>query len=204
VLANFLEKFDLFELPIDASKKMISKEGASETELCITLASKSIIKVDSVDWKQIMEFRRDKDAKEKLRRFRLFVNANYVGKSKAYVEDDILKRMDDYETTVKEWGFETAESSVNILVSSKWLLGTAGALISTLFGAPPAVVLAGAPGAAIELGRLGIYLSKQCFMLRTTLKENPVSYLSYAKKKLGSAEKIGDMTDFGGGTNIML
>jgi hypothetical protein len=139
-----------------------------------------------------MEFRRDKDAMKKLRRFRLFANANYVRKSKAYVEDDLLQRVDDYETIVKQWGFETVEGTLNMLVSSKWLTGTAGALISTFFGAPPAVVLAAAAGAApkaaIELSRVAIYLSKQRFMLRNTLKENPVSYLSYAKKKLGSAE----------------
>jgi hypothetical protein len=122
----------------------------------------------------------------------LFAYDNYLGKPKAYVEDDILQRVDDYETTVKEWGFQTREGAVNILASSKWLTGTAGALISTLFGAPPAIVLAGAaagaPKAAIELSRLGIYLSKQYFMLRKMFKENPVSYLSYAKKELGSVD----------------
>jgi hypothetical protein len=49
-------------------------------------------------------------------------------------------------------------------------------------------VLAGAPKAAIELSRVAIYVSKQCFTLRKTLKENLVSYLSYTKKKLESAE----------------
>jgi hypothetical protein len=168
-----MDKLGLFklELPLDISTEMVSKEGASETDACITLASKSIIKVDSLDWKQIMEFRRDREAREKLRRFRLFAYANYVGKPKAYVEDGILQRLDEYETTVKQWGFETLDGASNILVSSKWLIGTAGAFISTLFGAPSAVLLAGAPGAAIELSRLGIYLSKQCFTLRKTLKE---------------------------------
>ena len=76
-----------------------------------------------------------------------------------------------------------------MLVSSKALAGTgAGALISTLFGAPLTAVLAGAAGAAIELSSVGIYIGKQHFTLRKMLKENPVSYLSYAKKELGAAE----------------
>jgi hypothetical protein len=183
---NFLRKFNVIRLPLDISTEMISAEGAPETEVCISLATKSIIKVDSLDWKQIMEFRRDREAREKLRRFRLFASANYVGKSKAYVEDDILRRMDEYEAIVKQWRFETVEGAYNMLFSPKMLGTGAGALLSNLFGAPlPAVLMA---GAAIELGRFAIYLSKQYFTLRKTLKENPVSYLSYAKKELGSAE----------------
>jgi len=59
---------------------MIKKErNTSAMDVCITLASRSIMTVDSVDWTQIMEFRRDEDAKEKLRRFRLLVNANTAG-----------------------------------------------------------------------------------------------------------------------------
>jgi hypothetical protein len=67
-MVYFLKKFDLdlHRLPLDISPQMISKEGISETEACITLASKSIINVDSVDWKQVMEFRRDREAREKL------------------------------------------------------------------------------------------------------------------------------------------
>jgi hypothetical protein len=126
LVINSLKKFDLDleKLPLDASKEMISKEGFSETEACITFASKSIIKVDSIDWKQIIEFRQDREATEKLRRFRLFAYDNYRGKSKAYVEDDLLRRLDEYETTVKQWGFETAEGALNILASSKTLAGT--------------------------------------------------------------------------------
>jgi len=140
-LSSFLTKFDLHKLPCDVPQEMVSKEGASEAELCITLASKSIIEVDSVDWKQIMEFRKDREAREKLRRFRLFAYDNYLGKSKAYIEDDILQRMDDYETTVKQWRFETAEGAYNILFSPKTLAGTgAGAVLSTLSGAPVTAV----------------------------------------------------------------
>jgi hypothetical protein len=63
--------------------------------------------------------------------------------------------------------------------------------------------LAGAAGAAIELSRVEIYLSKQRLILRKTLKENLVSYLSYAKKELESAE-TGDAIDLGGEPGIML
>jgi hypothetical protein len=135
----------------------------------------------------------------------LFAYDNYVGKPKAYVEDDLLDRMDKYETAVKQWGIETREGAYNMLFSPKTLAGTgAGALLSTLFGAPLPAVLVGAAGAAIELSRMGIYLGKQRFMLRKMLNENPVSYLSYAKEELGSGRKIDDATDFGDGTNIML
>jgi hypothetical protein len=44
---------------------------------------------------------------------------------------------------------------------------------------------------------------KQRFTLRKMLKENPVSYLSHAKK-LGSVRKIDDEADFGDGTNNAL
>jgi hypothetical protein len=189
-------------LPVDVSSAMISDDGdAAELDPRVTLASRSIIKANAMTWEEVIEFRRDKVAKEKLRRFRLLADANYRGKSKAYIENDLLTRMDEYETIVKRWRIETVEGAYNMLFSPKMLGTGAGALLSNLFGAPLPAVLAG--GAAIELGRLAIYLSKQRFMKRKMLKENPVSYLSYAKNKLRSLE-TGNAIDFGGGPRITL
>jgi hypothetical protein len=138
LLEEFLHRYGLLDSPLDVPQEMISNDcDAGSSEVCITLAFENLIKTEVTSWDQILEFRRDKTAKEKLRRFRLFADVNYRGKSKAYVEDDILRRLDDYESTVKQWGFETAEGAFNILASSKTLAGTgAGALISALAGAP--------------------------------------------------------------------
>jgi hypothetical protein len=85
-----------------------------------------------------------------------------------------------------DWGFETAEGALNILASSKTLAGTgAGAILSAFGWGSSDGRFSGSRGVAIELGRIGIYLGKQRFSLRKMLRENPVSYLSYAKKQLG-------------------
>jgi hypothetical protein len=185
VISAFLHKYRLLNIQLDVPKEMISNDCDAASEFCVTLARGNLIKAEAVSWERIFELRRDKTAKEKLRRFRLFADANYRGKSRAYVQDDISRRVDEYESIVKQWGFETAEGALNILASSKTLAGTgAGDSLRLGWGSSDGR-FSGSRGVAIELGRIGIYLGKQRFSLRKMLKENPVFYLSCAKKQLG-------------------
>jgi hypothetical protein len=192
MISDLILLYNLSGVPMDVSKEMISdKDDIGELEVRVALSSKHIMRLneETVTWKQIMEFRRDTEAKEKLRRFRLFTNANYRDKTKEQIEYDLQQRVDDYEAVVKKWGFETAEGALNILATSKIPERTGvGALISAFCGVPLAAVFASVVGTVIELGRVGIYVGKQRFELQRKLKETPVSYLSYAKQELGSAE----------------
>ena len=53
--------------------------------LSLSLDSIQLVNINKVCWEQIIEFRKDEDAKSKLRNLRLFIYENYLGKSQAYI-----------------------------------------------------------------------------------------------------------------------
>jgi hypothetical protein len=195
VFYQFVNDFRLGGLPLDVGGSLPTGKPEPEPETVISLASLDLIDGERASWEQIKEFRRDVEARDRLRRLRLFAYANYQGKSKDFVADDILTRIADYEAAVKKWGFETAQGALNMLLTSKVFGGAlAGSLLSTLFGAPTIAVVAAASGGALEIGRITLEITKQRLALRSLMRENPVSFISYAREKLGvsyAREKLG-------------
>jgi hypothetical protein len=187
-ILKFLADFGLEKLPIDCFGDLFSEKDGGELEFVISLPSLQLVDVRRCSWEQILEFRRDEEARDKLRRLRLFAYENYAGKSKDYVEDDILKRIADYDLAVKQWGFETKLSRINMVLSSKTLRGAIpGSLVFSWLGAPTvAVATTVGVGGILELGRLALEVRKQRSALCKLAAENPVSYISHARSKLGN------------------
>ena len=105
---------------------------------------------------QILEFRSDTESMAKLRRLRLFASSNYEGKSRTFVEDDLLLRIADYEHEANKWGFEVREAALTNLFHSKTLLGAAGgSLAAVLAGSPAAALTAATAGVLFEWGKMG-------------------------------------------------
>lgn len=182
---QFVNEFSLGNLPLDVGRGMLSDEPEAASDTVISLASLNLIDAEQCSWEQIREFRHDIEARDRLRRLRLFAYANYQGKAKDFVEDDILTRIADHEAAVKKWGFETAQGALNMLLTSKVIGGAlAGSLVSTFFGAPTIAVVAAASGGALEIGRITLEITKQRLALRSLMRESPVSFISYAREKL--------------------
>lgn len=184
---EFLEEFGLTDAPVilpDGST--MSESGEPNADVVIALGTLRLIDSSQASWEQVTELRRDPEARGKLRRLRLFASENYGSKSRAFIEDDLLRRIDDYEEQVRRWGFETKQSVLTMLLTSKYLAGAlSGSLISTLFGAPAAAVASAVGGALIEIGRVSLEVSRRRFMLRNALRDNPISYIVDAKDKFG-------------------
>ncbi|MGA7219934.1 MAG: hypothetical protein WBX38_16580 [Candidatus Sulfotelmatobacter sp.] len=101
----------------------------------MTIADLKLIDASRSSWEHISEFRGDSGGQQKLRRFRLFAYENYSGKTRSFVEDDILTRLADYDSAVKKWGFDTVQGALNTILGSKISIATVGAsVVSALFG----------------------------------------------------------------------
>lgn len=176
------------EEPVYAADNLLSEDTDSEDEdVGITLLNLNLIDASSAPLKQIIEFREDLESVKRLRRLRLFAYENYVGKSKSFIEDDLLLRIDDYEREAKKWGFETREAALTTLLNSKVLLGAAGgSILAAIAGSPIASLSTLVFGAAIEIGRLQLAVSKKKFYARDSLGTNPVSYITMANEKLST------------------
>lgn len=189
---EFIKEFGFANHPIDVPDDM--SEEVSAGDVAISLTQIPLVNTRSASWDQILEFRKDPKAVQKLRRLRLFMSENYEGKSRAYVEDDICRRLDDYSEAARQAGFETISGAFGSLVDSKLLAGgLAGSLISTLAGAPVAAAISASGTVMLEVGKLVLQIRKTRYEQRKLLENNPVSYVSYVNERLkNEATREGD------------
>lgn len=177
--------FQLENVPVDSSQFLLNSASNSSTENCLSAPQIRVIDTSKVTIPQVMEFRKDKDAMTKMRRFRLFAYENYSGKEKTFIEDDIQRRLADYDETVRACGFDTAVKTFSFLFESKLMVGAfATAAVSSLMGNAQLAIEAFSAGTVIELGKLSLEYAKSKSEMRKICRENPISYIADAKKAL--------------------
>ena len=187
-IQKVIQKYNLDKLPIISSKQEIeasANENCESPSIIVSLPALNLINVENVSWEHIEEFKNDPNGKTKLRRLKLFAYENYQNKPIAYIEDDILLKIEEYENTVKKWGFETRQEILSMVLSSKVLAGAIGGyFISTLLGSDIQAIFTVIGGASIELGRIGIMLKKRKYEIANIINNNPISYISSAKTNI--------------------
>ncbi|HEV3040937.1 MAG TPA: hypothetical protein VHA33_24435 [Candidatus Angelobacter sp.] len=182
---QFVDDFNLSSVAVNASIDQITNDETEGSDVAITLASLKLINTKNTPWQQIIELRRDTEAREKLRRLRLFAYENYAGKPAAFIEDDILMRLADYEAAVKKWGFEAKTAAMTALLDSKLIAGgVAGSFLSAYLNSPLFAIASAAGAVGLAIGRIAVEIGRQKFALREIMAGNPVSYIAYAKEKL--------------------
>jgi hypothetical protein len=156
----------------------------TEAYSCLVASKLPLIDASTATWDQIIELRRSPEAKIKLRRLRLFFFENYTGKPKSYVEDDLLRRLDDYEKARREFGFDTITSSISVLLDSQNLQASLVAgLAAALFGGPTAAISA---GASVELGKFSLEVAKKRAQIRSLSDGHELAYIIAARRHLKS------------------
>ncbi|WP_020589287.1 hypothetical protein [Desulfobacter curvatus] len=94
-----------------------------------------IVDENSLEWEQVIEFRKDKDARKKYRGFVHWLDKEMVGKPTPFIIDEIDERLEKYEWAIKKHGIKTVLGGLYSAVDLKSLLGSAVALGSlTLIG----------------------------------------------------------------------
>lgn len=178
-------------LPMIMRPELTSRFASEEeADISLTVASLKLIDTDACEWEQLLEFRKDTEAMSKLRRLRLFAYENYRDKSRDFIEDDIHTRILDYERAVKKWGFTTTTGAINTLLDSKLIAGgVAGSFLTAYLQEPLLAIAAMIGTAGIAIAKLGIELGKRNMDRVEIMATNPVSYISYARKKLRTSEK---------------
>jgi hypothetical protein len=180
--SRFLEKFALRQVPVASAGSAIAESDSTADDVALTISSLRLVDVSKTSWEQLVAFRKDPEAKQKLRRLRLFAAENYAGKGRSFIEDDLNRRIYDYEEEARRWSFETKQAVVTMLLTSKTLASTmSGSVISALFGASAVAIASAIGGAGIEIGRIAIEVSRRRFALRNALRENPISYIKDAE-----------------------
>lgn len=174
-------------LPLICSGGSIESATTSTEDVAFTVSSLRLIDTRPITLEQLLEMRKDAEAMEKLRRFRLFAYENYQGKSKDYIEDDIQSRLVDYERAVKKWGFTTASGAITTLLNSSLIAGgVVGSFLTGYYKAPIEAIVSTMSATGLAIANMVVSLGQQRFARKELVATNPVSYISFVKDKLAN------------------
>lgn len=166
----------------------ISADRKKETlsaDPSLTLSQLRLVDAASADWRQIVEVRKDKHAHQQLVRLRLFLHSNYAGKSFAYIEDDLSRRVEGYEVSVRKHGLNTVLSSLSVLLDAKDLQASLGAgLVAGLFGGPLAGI---GTGIAVEVGKVAVHIAGRRHEMRDWRSGHELAYIFETQASLTGA-----------------
>ncbi len=152
----------------------------SYESISLELSQLQLIDTDKSEWEQIIKIREDVESLRKLKKLRLFFHENYSSRDKNFIQDDLLTRIEEYNNTVKDWGFETVTSSITLLNTSITSVGSS--LVLALTGQP--LEVAAASGICVGIGNIAIHLAKEKYKLMKFGRDHPLAYIIDAKKKL--------------------
>lgn len=181
---NFRELFswNLKRMSIDQPTIFVPTKYESITntadgeEPIIKILNLPIIDRSKITWKQVLELRSDKKSRNKLRRFLLFLHDSYEGKSKEFIEDDILTRLEDFKSTCKDYQFDIILAPIESLIKAKNVLAAATAAIGAAYlGADFNYALAA--GVSLEIGGMFIEIAKKTSLLHRLKRDHDMTYL---------------------------
>ena len=133
-------------------------------------------------WEQILEVRKDPDARAKLRNLRLFFHNNYQGKPTSFIVDDLGRRLEEYSATRKRLGFESATGCISSLLDAKSLQAAAATGIAAAFVGGPLAALSSA--VFVELGSVALEFSRKRFAIQEFENAHELAFLIEAKKAI--------------------
>lgn len=122
------------------------------------LSGLDVVKEDKLTWRQVHEFRRDREARSHLLRLKHWMDSEMSGKPLSFIEDEIAVKLEAYRFALEKHGIETAIGSFNSVLDWRHLLATStsaatGSLVSgeALWGA----IAAG----GVVVGNVGIQIA---------------------------------------------
>lgn len=164
------------------SVSLPTEATGSQTDPSLTLSNLQLIDATTADWRQILDVRKDKASRRKLARLRLFLHEDFQGKPTSFIEDDLLRRVDDYELTTKKFGFTTLTSSLGMLLDAKSLQTSAGVgVLAGFFGGTELGVLS---AAAIELGKVALNIAEKRHEMKHWQAGHEMAYVFETRERL--------------------
>ena len=133
----------------------------SSSNIICTLSNIPIVDADSADFEQIKNLRKDTESKRKLRNLKIFLHETYTGKSLDFIQDDLNRRIYDFNIAVKKHGFQIQQATLSTLFNSNTLLPTIATAIASVLLGTPLLSVAAAAGALIEVGKIIVQV-RQC------------------------------------------
>jgi len=119
----------------------------------------------ALTWEQVLDFRKDKTSRDKLRRFVHWLDKDMAGRSAAFIADEITCRLEDYRAALRKHGIAAALGTLSSVVDSKVLIGGAAAVASLSYATDPRWALLG--GSAVLLANCAVHVGRVLLDVRS-------------------------------------
>jgi hypothetical protein len=150
-----------------------------------TISDLQIVDEDSLQWNQVLEFRRDVATRKKYGRFIHWLDANMIGRDQAFISDEVSQRLDDYTWAIRKHGLKTMAGTISALLDEKSLLAV-GSLVAggALLGLPKTAF---GVGVTVWAGKALVEIGKGMIDVEDARRGpgNEVAYIYEVKKRLG-------------------
>jgi hypothetical protein len=146
----------------------------------LALSGVPLVDVSRSSWEQIVELRKDSDARGKLRSLRMFLHGTYHGMQKEFIVDDLGRRLHEYDSARKRLGFEAITGTISSLLDAKSLQAATTTGIAAAFAGGPLTGFGTA--VLVELGGMALELSKRRFAIEQFENSHDLAYLIRAKR----------------------
>lgn len=181
-------KINEFSLSLPTGVKQ-EQQNVNTNDIQVTLLNINLIDTSQASWEQIIELRNDPELSSSLRNLKLMMHDNYLGKSLAYIEDDMQRRIEKYEHACKSMGLKTISSHISQIKNFLSLNGVSLGLITLIlnsegFNLNNGLSLGAISAAATSLLLYGIEIKNNSNELYKLKNDNPVAYIIDANKKL--------------------
>lgn len=118
--------------------------GNTRSALTVALSNLLIVDEDELDWEQILEFRRDVEARAKYRRLVRWLDREAIGRTQAEMEDKLATKLDEYSWSIRKHGMKAVVGSISGVLDPKFISGTSVAVgASAVAGWGPWALAAG-------------------------------------------------------------
>jgi hypothetical protein len=176
------ELFATLPDPVDTIFGTVTEKTNNDTnqaeDPAIILTGLKLVDTSHISWRDLLEIRKDKESIGKLRRLRTFIYQNYKDKSIAFIQDDLLNKIEIYKATAKYLGLKTTDSVFKTIFNSSSLIAsTAATIFTALSGVPITIPLSLGISSAFMLGNIGLELQSHKRDLLKFKQDNPVTYL---------------------------
>lgn len=146
-----------------------------------------VVDEDALAWDQVRQFRQDAGARASYRRFLHWLDREMVGKSTAFVADEISMRQDRYIWALRKHGIETVIGALERAISPGMLVSAsaAGAAVQFVMNQPLWSLLA---AGGLALGSGAISLAKVALSREDIKHANEdISYVQAIKRRFQPA-----------------
>ncbi|WP_339867129.1 hypothetical protein [uncultured Algoriphagus sp.] len=190
----YYRKNGLYTVPVLENADSPNWIGGNSLEDGIELAllDLPLVKPENIEWEQVKEIRDDEISIKQLRRSRLFLDGLDHSKGKAYIQDLLLTKVEDYEIAANKHGFTTRKGPLKAFLSLKHIPKLLSYGICALLNpglTSVSAIMAGLSsaelgGAVKQIGDIGLSIKERKVMKRYDGQDKDIEYLVSIKKKL--------------------